>query len=75
MRKLVYDAAVDAIDEYCLLGESTVLESMKRFVGAVCGCFEAKYLWSPILVNLETQATINFALGFPRMFTSLDCMH
>jgi hypothetical protein len=75
MRMLAYGAAADATDEYCRLGESTALESMKRFVNAIRGCFEAEYLRAPMRADLEKQVAINSARGFPGMFGSLDCMH
>jgi hypothetical protein len=75
LKMLAYGAAADATDEYCRLGESTALESMKQFVNAVRGCFEAEYLWGPTRADLERQVIINSARGFPGMFGSLDCMH
>jgi hypothetical protein len=65
MRMLAYGIVLDAIDEYCSLGESTALELMKRFVNAIRGCFETEYLRAPTHLDLETHVAINSALGFP----------
>jgi len=46
---------------------------MKRFVISIRGCFEFMYLRQPTQKDFEQQ--INEALGFPRMFDSLECMH
>ena len=41
---LAYGVPVDACDEYYWLGESTAMEAMKRWIVAIWGCFEARYL-------------------------------
>ena len=41
IRMLAYGVAADATDEYCRIGESTATEAMRRFVNAICHCFES----------------------------------
>ena len=72
---LAYGVPVDACDEYIRLGESTVLEAMKRWVAVIHACFGDTYLRQPTHVDIEKQMRINNACGFPGMFASLDCMH
>ena len=75
IRMLAYGVPADACDEYVRLGESTVLEAMKRWVAVIHACFGETYLRQPMRVDIEKQMQINSARGFPGMFASLDCMH
>nr|XP_023889926.1 uncharacterized protein LOC112001981 [Quercus suber] len=75
LRMLAYGVAADFMDEYVRIGESTAIESMKKFVKAVVDIFSKEYLRSPnnediarLLVNREKR-------GFPGMLGSIDCMH
>ena len=72
---LAYGVPADACDEYFRLGESTVLEAMKRWVAAIHACFSETYLRQPTCADIEKQMRINSVRGFPGMFASLDCMH
>lgn len=75
LRMLAYGITADGTDEYCRLGESTAMLSLKRFVVAVRAVFEARYLRQPTREDLEKQISINTDRGFPGMFASVDCMH
>ncbi|KAF8404590.1 hypothetical protein HHK36_009477 [Tetracentron sinense] len=44
MRMLDYGVAVDYVDEYVRIGESTAIESLKKFVQAVVAIFSDEYL-------------------------------
>ena len=44
---LAYDAPADSLDECLRLGESTIIESMRRFVRAIVEVFGDEYLWAP----------------------------
>ncbi|XP_062209009.1 uncharacterized protein LOC133910732 [Phragmites australis] len=46
-RMLAYDAAADSLDECLRLGESTIIESMRRFVRAIIEVFGNEYLRAP----------------------------
>lgn len=41
--QLAYGCSADSLDEYCRLGESTALSSMKEFCPSVVSCFEAEF--------------------------------
>ncbi|XP_062179444.1 uncharacterized protein LOC133884075 [Phragmites australis] len=43
-RMLAYDAPADSLDECLRLGESTIIESMRRFVHAVVEAFGDEYI-------------------------------
>ncbi|KAK3218167.1 hypothetical protein Dsin_012137 [Dipteronia sinensis] len=47
MRMLAYGVAADAVDEYMRIGESTAIESLKKFVRAMIEIFSDEYLRSP----------------------------
>jgi hypothetical protein len=75
LRMLAHGIAADAIDEYCRLGESTAMETMKQFVVTIRACFQSTYLRQPTHNDIEQQMRINVDQGFPGMFGSIDCMH
>ena len=45
-RMLAYGLPADATDEYVKIGESTAIESMKRFYRAIVEIFSEQYLRS-----------------------------
>ncbi|CAL9018056.1 unnamed protein product [Prunus brigantina] len=47
MRMIAYGVAADAVDDYVRIGETTSIESMKRFVQAVIDIFGENYLRRP----------------------------
>ena len=47
LRMLAYGNAADNMDEYVRIGESTPLESLKRFVKAIVATFSDEYLRLP----------------------------
>ncbi|XP_073138446.1 uncharacterized protein [Henckelia pumila] len=75
MRILAYGAATDSADEYTKIGESTTIESLKRFCRAMVEVFGDWYFWSPDAEDIERILHIGKQRGFPRMLGSLDCMH
>ena len=75
LRMIAYGVVVDFMDEYVQIGESTAIESLKKFVKAVVDLFSKEYLRflnnediARLLVNGERR-------GFPGMLGSIDCMH
>ncbi|XP_062179251.1 uncharacterized protein LOC133883875 [Phragmites australis] len=46
-RMLAYDAPADSLDECLRLGESTIIESMRRFVRAIVEVFGDEYIRAP----------------------------
>jgi hypothetical protein len=72
---LAYGVTADATDEYCWIGKSTSMESMKSFYKAIRAEFGDHHLRQPTREDFETQLSINAEPGFPRMFASLDCMY
>ena len=51
--KLVYGLHTNAYNEHYKLGESTASKCMKRFVIAICACFESHYLKQPICEDFK----------------------
>src|SRR6266498_1064162 len=74
-RMLTYGVPADAMDEYVRIGESTVLESLRRFIKAVIEVFEDEYLRSPNKNDTTRLFAIGEERGFPGMLGSIDCMH
>ena len=75
LRMLAYGVTADFMDEYARIGESTAIESLKKFVKAVVDIFSKEYLRSP---NNEDIARLLFngeRRGFSGMLGSIDCMH
>ncbi|XP_020245164.1 protein ALP1-like [Asparagus officinalis] len=74
-RMLAYGLPADATDEYIKIGESTAIESFKRFCRAVVEVFAEQYLRSPNTNDIARLLHIAKQRGFPGMLGSLDCMH
>ncbi|KAK3183435.1 hypothetical protein Dsin_030721 [Dipteronia sinensis] len=72
---LAYGVAADAVDEYVRIGESTAIESLKKFVRAVIEIFSDEYLRSPSSNDIARLLAEGEHRGFPGMLGSLDCMH
>ena len=75
MRMLSYGVAADATDEYVRIGESTALESLRRFVAAVVEIFGEQYLRYPNEADTTRLLALGEQQGFPGMLGSIDCMH
>jgi len=75
LRMLTYGTPADATDEYVRIGESTTLESLRRFVVAVVDIFEDEYLRHPNEADIARLMALGEKKGFPGMLGSIDCMH
>jgi len=75
LRMLTYGVSADAMDEYVRIGESTAIESLRRFVAAVVQIFEADYLRHPNEADIARLLAVNEKRDFPGMLGSIDCMH
>ena len=51
-RILAYGTPTDSVDEYIRIGESTVIQSLRRFVKAVIAMFGDHYLKSPNNIDI-----------------------
>jgi hypothetical protein len=74
-RMLAYGVAADAMDDYIRIGESTALESLRKFVRAVVQVFGHEYLRLPNEDDTARLLAIGESRGFPGMLGSIDCMH
>lgn len=74
-RMLAYGVAADAMDDYIRIGESTALESLRKFVTAVVQVFGPEYLRLPNEHDTARLLAIGESRGFPGMLGSIDCMH
>ncbi|XP_021818537.1 uncharacterized protein LOC110760549 [Prunus avium] len=75
LRMFAYGNAADNLDEYVRIGESTALDSLKRFVKAIVATFGDEYLRSPNTKDITRLLAIGDQRHFPRMLGSIDCMH
>jgi hypothetical protein len=74
-RMLAYGIPADFLDDSVRLGESTIIECLKRFVKAVVEVFGEEYSRAPNAQDISRLLAINNARGFPGMLGSIDCMH
>ncbi|XP_020253760.1 putative nuclease HARBI1 [Asparagus officinalis] len=74
-RMLAYGAPADSTDEYVRIGESTVIECLKRFCRAIVEVYGDEYLRSPNTDDVARLLQKGEERGFPGMLGSLDCMH
>ncbi|XP_074352671.1 uncharacterized protein LOC141691817 [Apium graveolens] len=70
-----YRTATDIVDDYIRIGESTTIESLKRFVKAIVEVFGAEYLRQSNDEDVARLLAENEERGFPRMLGSIDYMH
>jgi hypothetical protein len=64
---LFYEVAADATDDYIRIGESTTIESLRRFIGAVVEVFGHEYLRSPNEDDIARLPATEESRGFPSM--------
>jgi hypothetical protein len=74
-KQLADGVPVDYVDEYVRMGESTAIESLRRFVRAICEVFGKEYLRAPNEDDTTRLLNIAAQRGFPGMLGSIDCMH
>ena len=74
-RILAYGTLADFVDEYIRIGESTAIESLRRFVKAVIAMFGDYYLRSPNNIDIVRLLQTGEQRGFSGMLGSIDCMH
>ncbi|KAF8376731.1 hypothetical protein HHK36_031601 [Tetracentron sinense] len=72
---LAYGMPADAMEEYMRIGESTTVESLKRFCRAIISIHEEEYLGSLTTTDISKLLREEEKRGFPGMLGSLDCMH
>ncbi|KAL0003206.1 hypothetical protein SO802_016987 [Lithocarpus litseifolius] len=75
LRMLAYGVSGDLVDEYVRIGETTALESLKKFVTAVIDVFSEEYLRKPNNEDIARLLAHGERRGFPGMLGSIDCMH
>ncbi|XP_008666357.1 uncharacterized protein [Zea mays] len=66
-RQLAYGVPADYVDEYLRIGESTSIESLRKFVRAVCEVFGPEYLRPPYESDTARLLAIGEQCGFPGM--------
>nr|BAD36605.1 ribosomal protein-like [Oryza sativa Japonica Group] len=64
-RMLAYAASADQVDEYCRIGGSTALESLKLFCQGVIEIFGPEYLHQPNVDDTGRLLQIHGSRGFP----------
>ncbi|XP_030944966.1 uncharacterized protein LOC115969446 [Quercus lobata] len=75
LRMLAYGVAADFTDEYVRIGESTAIESLKKFVEAIVDIYSTEYLRSPNSNDIARLLRVGERRGFLGMLGSIDCMH
>lgn len=75
MMILTHGVTMDTLDECLGIGESTVIESLKRFIKAVIELYSDEYLRPPNKDDIARLLAEGESRGFPGMLGSIDCMH
>ncbi|KAH7524947.1 hypothetical protein FEM48_Zijuj06G0173200 [Ziziphus jujuba var. spinosa] len=65
VRMLAYGCPADLLDEYVQIGESTAIESLKRFCDAIIGVFKEQYLRKPNKDDVARLLKEGEDRGFP----------
>ena len=74
-RILAYGTPADSVDEYIRIGESTAIESLRRFVKAGIAMFGDHYLRSPNNIDIARLLQTGEQRDFTGMLGNIDCMH
>jgi hypothetical protein len=72
---LAYRVATNVIDGYYKIIKSTTIKKHEAICRAIRKVFESAYLHQSTKIVIERQMEMNAQKDFPRMFTSIDCMH
>ncbi|XP_042964787.1 uncharacterized protein LOC122299017 [Carya illinoinensis] len=75
LRMMAYGVTGDFMDEYIRIGESTAMESLKKFSSTIVSVFSDEYLRSPNANNITRLLAVAEQRGFPGMLGSIDCRH
>ncbi|KAK9067688.1 hypothetical protein SSX86_011799 [Deinandra increscens subsp. villosa] len=75
LRMMAYGVTGDFMDEYIRIGESTAMESVKKFSETLVRIFSDEYLRSPNANDITRLLGVAEERGFPGMLGSIDCMH
>lgn len=75
IRMLAYGTTVIAVDEYVRIGESTIIECLKKFCKRIITIFGQEYLRSPNRADIQRFLNKVEQRDFLGMLGSLDCMH
>ena len=75
IRMLAYGVSADAVDDYVRIGESTLVNCLKKFVYNVIMIFESEYLRKLNANDREHLLQMGEARDFPSMMGSIVCMH
>jgi hypothetical protein len=75
MKMLANGCSVDSLDDHLKMGESTTLETLKKFVQTIIDVAGDEYLRPPIEQEVQHILEVNAARGFSGMLEIIDCMH
>jgi hypothetical protein len=75
MKMLANGCSADSLDDYLRIGESTVLETLKKFVTTIISVFGAEWHRPPSEEEVQRILQHNESCGFLGMLDSIDCMH
>ncbi|CAL1372270.1 unnamed protein product [Linum trigynum] len=75
LRMLANGCSADSLDEAFEMGETTVLQCMRKFCNAIICLYGPEYLGAPNVEDLRRLLNHSHQRGFPGMIGSIDCMH
>ncbi|XP_076935311.1 uncharacterized protein LOC143601913 [Bidens hawaiensis] len=75
LRMMAYGVTAYFMDESIRIGESTAVESLKKFCETIVSIFSTEYLRSPNTNDITQLLAVADQRGFPRMLGSINCMH
>ena len=72
---LVYGISGDFMDEYVRIGETTALQSLKKFVTVVVDVLSEEYFRKPNNEDIARLLAHGKCRDFLGILGSIDCMH
>jgi hypothetical protein len=75
MCMLAYGGPTDRLDEYIRMGESIILECVRKITRTMVQEYRDIYLKGPNAEDIARLLEVAKERGFSRMLDSIDCMH
>ncbi|XP_074365340.1 uncharacterized protein LOC141706505 [Apium graveolens] len=74
MRMIAYEVPADSVDDYIQIGESTAIESLRKFVISINQIFGEQYLRSPNKIDIKRLTKIAEKKGFPGTLNDINVL-
>jgi hypothetical protein len=75
MKMLANGCSADSLDDHLKMGESTTLETLKKFIKTIIDVAGNEYLRPPTEQEVQHILEVKAAQSFSSMLGSIDCIY